>query len=116
MRRARSAAIFIAGDVKLTLSTGRSLKLLAALAVGAVAFFHAISASAQLRIVDYNIAQNYDIAGDPGGLDVIFAAIGAEVKNGFAKPIDVLATQEADTDGTDAVALAAILNGIYGVT
>ena len=74
-------------------------------------------AFAQLRIVDYNIAQNYDIAADPNdGLETIFTAIGAEVRNGFAKPIDVLAVQEADTDGTDAVALAAILNGIYGVT
>src|SRR5688572_1934455 len=76
----------------------------------------AASASAQLRIVDYNIAQNYDIAGDPGGLNVIFAAIGAEVRNGFAKPIDILAVQEANLSGTDAAALAAILNNAYGVT
>ena len=76
----------------------------------------ASSASAQLRIVDYNIAQNYDIAGDPGGLNVIFAAIGAEVRNGFAKPIDVLAVQEATLNGSDAAAVAAILNNIYGVT
>jgi hypothetical protein len=84
-------------------------------AIAAVGYY-ADEASAQLRIVDYNIAQNYDVAGDPGGLDVIFTAIGAEVRNGFAKPIDVLAVQEADDDGSDAVALAAILNGIYGVT
>jgi hypothetical protein len=100
----------------LTLSTSRSLPLLASLAVSAVACFDAGSASAQLRIVDDNIAQNYDIANDPGGLDVIFAAIGAEVKNGFAQPIDVLAVQEANLSGTDATALAAILNGVYGVT
>jgi hypothetical protein len=90
--------------------------LLTPLMVGGVSFFAATPLLAQLRIVDYNVAQNYDIAGDPGGLNVIFAAIGAEIRNGFAKPIDVLAVQEASNDGTDATALAAILNNVYGVT
>ena len=85
-------------------------------AIGCVALLHALPASAQLRIVDYNIAQNYDIASDPGGLDTIFAAIGAEVRNGFARPIDVLAVQETDTDGSDAVLLAGILNSVFGVS
>lgn len=100
----------------MTLSTVRPLRGLALLLAGVIAIVAASPVCAQLRIVDYNIAQNYDIAGDPGGLDTIFTAIGAEVRNGFAKPIDVLAVQEASTDGSDAVALAAILNGIYGVT
>lgn len=95
---------------------GRSTCLIARWVIGALATFGATEASAQLRIVDYNIAQNYDIANDPGGLDVIFAAIGAEVRNGFAKPIDVLTVQEANLSGTDATALAAILNSVYGVT
>src|SRR5690606_33935537 len=98
---------------KVTWSMVHLLKLLTPLIVVGVSFFAAAPLCAQLRIVDYNIAQNYDIAGDPGGLDVIFAAIGAEVRNGFAKPIDVLAVQEASTDGTDAAALAAILNNVY---
>ena len=116
-RRAEGAAISIDGDDKLTWSTGRILNRLAPLVAGVVLCLAAAPANAQLRIVDYNIAQNYDIAADPNdGLQTIFTAIGAEVRNGFAKPIDVLAVQEADTDGTDAVALAAILNGIYGVT
>lgn len=101
----------------MTRLAGRLLNFLAPLVACAVVCNTATPASAQLRIVDYNIAQNYDIAGDPNsGLQTIFSAIGAEVRNGFAKPIDVLAVQEANTDGTDAVALAAILNGIYGVT
>ncbi|RIK73503.1 MAG: hypothetical protein DCC67_17825 [Planctomycetota bacterium] len=73
-------------------------------------------AAAQLRIVDYNIAQNYDIAADPAGLDTILAAIGGEVRNGVARPIDVLAMQELSETGADATAVAAILNGLYGVT
>ena len=101
----------------MTWTTGRLLNRLAPFVVGVVICLAAAPASAQLRVVDYNIAQNYDIAGDPNnGLQTIFTAIGAEVRNGFAKPIDVLAVQEANTDGTDAVALAASLNGIYGVT
>lgn len=117
MRWAEGAAISVVGDEKLNWSTGRLLNLLAPLAASVVCCSVAAPAFAQLRIVDYNIAQNYDIADDPNdGLQTIFTAIGAEVRNGFAKPIDVLAVQEADADGTDAVALAAILNGIYGVT
>lgn len=101
----------------MTRLAGRLLNFLAPLVACVVVCITAAPASAQLRIVDYNIAQNYDIAGDPNnGLQTIFTAIGVEVRNGFAKPIDVLAVQEANTDGTDAVALAAILNGIYGVT
>lgn len=117
MRWAEGAAISIVGDENLAWSTDRLLKLLAPLVASVVCCTVAAPAFAQLRIVDYNIAQNYDVAADPNdGLQTIFAAIGAEVRNGFSKSIDVLAVQEADTDGTDAVALAAILNGIYGVT
>ncbi len=98
-------------------TAGRSASFLTRLIVGMIACGCACEASAQLRIVDYNIAQNFDVAGDPNsGLQTIFAAIGDDVRNGFAKPIDVLAVQEASTDGGDAGALAAILNGIYGVT
>ena len=105
------------GDEKLSWSIGRLLNLFAPLVASVASCVITSPAFAQLRIVDYNIAQNYDIAADPNdGLETIFTAIGAEVINGFAQPIDVLAVQEADTDGTDAVALAAILNGIYGVT
>jgi hypothetical protein len=71
-------------------------------------------ATAQLRIADYNIAENYNIQTDPSGLDDILAAIGAEVRNGFARPIDVLALQESSVSGSDAVSVAGILNGLYG--
>jgi hypothetical protein len=71
-------------------------------------------AAAQLRIVDYNIAENYNIQTDPGGLDDILAAIGAEVRNGIARPLDVLALQESSTNGADAASVAGILNTLYG--
>ena len=84
-------------------------------AVACAGFCYALPGQAQLRIVDYNIAQNYDVVGDPGGLDSIFQAISGEVRNGFARPIDVLAMQELSESGSDAAAIAAILNGLFSV-
>ena len=46
-------------------------------------------AEAQLRIVDYNTA-----GGPRVGLETVLKAIGEEVVNGFAKPIDVLIIRE----------------------
>jgi hypothetical protein len=85
-------------------------------AAACAAWLAAPAVQAQLRIVDYNIAQNYDIQSDPGGLDLIFGAIATELRNGFARPIDVLAMQELNESGTDAAAIATMLNGVFGVS
>jgi hypothetical protein len=120
MRRAESTAISVVGDDKLTLSTGRSLHLLASLTVSAVVFFSAESASAQLRIVTYNTGTGQ--ADNPttgqtarAGISAILAAIGAEAVNGIAKPIDVLLLQEQYTMEKTTQSFVDVLNGIYGV-
>ncbi len=71
-------------------------------------------AAAQLRIVDYNIAQNSTFNSDPTGLNLILTAIAAEVRNGIAKPIDILANQELHENGTEAAFIVGQLNAIYG--
>jgi hypothetical protein len=74
------------------------------------------AATAQLRIVTYNAS------GAPRtGMDVVLTAIGEEVKNGIAKPIDVLLLQEQSRSATlpDTQAFVTLLNSIYagmGVT
>ena len=48
------------------------------------------------------------------GLETVLWAIGEEVVNGFAKPIDVLAVQEQTSSATTTQAIVAVLNDIYG--
>ena len=79
--------------------------LAAACALGAAA----LPAHAQLRIVDYNVA------GDARpSLSTVFSAIGSDVRNGFSKPVDVLAMQELDDDGGTSAGIVSILNTLYG--
>jgi hypothetical protein len=54
-------------------------------------------------------------AGQPrSGLDVVLRAIGEEVVNGRAQPIDILALQEVQSQQTTTQAVVTLLNGIYG--
>jgi hypothetical protein len=92
----------------------RHLASAARLALALVACLAAARASAQLRIVDYNIAQNSHFNSDPTDLNAILTAIGADVRNGFARPIDVMANQELTINGSEAAFIVGQLNGIYG--
>lgn len=78
-------------------------------------------ALAQLRAVTYNTT------GAPRtGMDIVLTAIGEEVRNGIAKPIDILLLQEqsnplvgANNPSPDTQQYVSLLNGIYndpGVT
>jgi hypothetical protein len=73
----------------------------------------AATASAQLRIVTYNTS------GAPRtGMNVVLTAIGEELKNGIAKPIDVLLLQEQSRNSglPDTQAFVTMLNSIYSGT
>lgn len=80
-------------------------RLLTALLVIAVAS----PALAQLRIVSYNTG-----GGPNGDLDTVLEAIGNEARQGFSKPIDVLALQEQTSSASTTQAVLNLLNGIYG--
>jgi len=73
--------------------------------------------SAQLRVVTYNTA-NGSFPGNNifprTGMDTVLEAIGDEVVNGIAKPIDVLILQEQDEPTTTSQAFVDILDGLYG--
>ena len=75
----------------------------------AISFLVVASASAELRIVDYNTA-----GGPRAGLDTILEAIGNETVNGIQRPIDVLALQEQSSSATTTAGIVDVLNGIYG--
>ena len=81
-------------------------------------------AQAQLRIVTYNTA-----TGNPTGvqtarpgMDIVLTSIGEELRNGIARPIDVLLLQEqfSTNEGDDALddvatqSFVDLMNGIYG--
>lgn len=68
-----------------------------------------LPASAQMRIVTYNTAE-----GAPAGLSTILPAIGEELRNGIAKPIDVLSLQEQTTPATTTQDIVNLLNAYYG--
>ncbi|HJZ90596.1 MAG TPA: endonuclease/exonuclease/phosphatase family protein [Gemmataceae bacterium] len=65
--------------------------------------------SANLRIATYNIGN-----GVRSGLDTVLHAIGDQVVNGDARPVDVLALQETDQGLSDVQQVTGLLNGIYG--
>lgn len=65
--------------------------------------------SAQMRIVTYNTAE-----GAPAGLSTILPAIGEQLRNGIAKPIDVLSLQEQTTPATTTQDIVNLLNAYYG--
>lgn len=71
-----------------------------------------VPAAGYFRIAEYNIASE---GGTPrAGLDAILQAIGAEVVNGVAAPIDVLALQEVLSQSTTTQTVVNQLNAIYG--
>ena len=80
-------------------------------------FAATVAAPAQLRIVTYNTT-----TADPEGgvttarpgIDIVLESIGEEVKNGVAKPIDVLLLQEQYTMATSTQSIVDVLNGTYG--
>jgi len=93
-------------------------KLLAAATVCAVAMSAAPGAYAQLRIVSYNTATANPTSTPPqltarAGISTILAAIGAEVVNGIAKPIDVLLLQEQFSMAQTTQSFVEILNDLY---
>lgn len=67
---------------------------------------------AQLRVVSYNTANGDGFKAGQVGLETVLEAIGDEVVNGFAKPIDVLALQEQTSSSL--FTIVAELNAIYG--
>ncbi len=94
---------------------GRSLRaaILAILVLSASGNF----ALAQLRIVSYNTANGSRTGNNQmprTGMDLVLAAIGNEVTNGFATPIDALLLQEQASPSTSTQGFVDVLNGIYG--
>lgn len=67
-----------------------------------------------LRIAAYNTCNNPDDVNEDTSYRTIFSAIGAELINGHAKRLDILAVSETDTGSS--IRLAAILNNLYGVS
>lgn len=65
--------------------------------------------AADLRIATYNVG-----AGVRSGMDTVLRAIGDQVVNGDARPVDVLALQEVHLNLSEASSIASLLNGIYG--
>jgi endonuclease/exonuclease/phosphatase family metal-dependent hydrolase len=68
-----------------------------------------VPASAQMRIVTYNTAEDATSA-----LSTVLPAIGENLRNGIAKPIDVLSLQEQTTPATTTQDIVNLLNAYYG--
>ena len=80
-------------------------------------FLLAASACGQLRIVSFNTANNGDNGSNispRAGMDVVLEAIGDELVNGIARPIDILALQEQRSAASTTQQIVDLLNGIYG--
>jgi hypothetical protein len=91
-----------------------TVRIAIACTLGAALVGGARPASAQLRIVDYNIAQNATFNSNPADLNTVLQAIGAEVRNGFSRQVDIFANQELDENGIDAAFIVGQLNAFYG--
>lgn len=78
----------------------------------------AMSASAQLRIVNYNTLDKPVGLAEESQFQTIFAAIAAESVNGIARPVDILTLQEQQVSSgvNTAVDIAAALNSLHGTT
>ena len=75
------------------------------------------SATAQLRIVNYNVNNSDPAAFGPRtGMDAVFRGMNASVKGGFARAIDVLILGEAESVATTGTAYAALLNTVTAGT
>lgn len=72
-------------------------------------------AHAQLRIVNYNV--NLSAGETPrAGTDTVLQAINASAKGGFARPIDLLILEEAQSVATTGTMFANLLNTVAGGT
>ena len=88
-----------------------------ALSVVAVSLAGATVAQAQLRIVNYNVNNSDPAAFGPrAGMDAVFRGMNASAKGGFAKAIDVLILEEAESVATTGTAYAALLNSVTSGT
>lgn len=75
------------------------------------------SATAQLRIVNYNVNNSDPSAFGPRtGMDAVFRGMNASAKAGFARSIDVLILGEAESVATTGTAYAALLNSVTSGT
>jgi endonuclease/exonuclease/phosphatase family metal-dependent hydrolase len=83
-----------------------SLVLVAAV----VALMAASPAWAQLRIVDYNTANGDVVTSPRAGMQTILDAIGQEIVQGNARPLDILILQEQFGPTPTASQIAALLN------
>ncbi len=89
-------------------SLRHGLRVIRSLALGGVVLA-SLPAEAQLRIVNYNTAEDARAE-----LTTIFTAIGEENRGGIAKPIDILSLQEQESLFTTTDSILAQLNSIYG--
>ena len=91
------------------------IAVLAGATIAAASIVGAKSAPAQLRIVSYNTATG-ESNGRPvsprAGLELVLDAIGRELVEGIAKPIDVLALQEQSSSATTTQEIMDVLNAI----
>lgn len=75
------------------------------------------SATAQLRIVNYNVNNSDPAAFGPRtGMDAVFRGMNASAKGGFARAIDVLILEEAESVATTGTAYASLLNTVTAGT
>lgn len=75
------------------------------------------AAHAQLRIVTYNVNNSDPAAFRPRtGMNTVFQGMHASAKGGFARPVDVLLLQEAESVATTGTAYAALLNTVTSGT
>ena len=87
------------------------------LCVAVVALAWPAPARAQLRIVNYNVNNSDPAAFGPRtGMNTVFQAINASAKGGFARPVDVLILEEAESVATSGTAYAALLNTVTAGT
>lgn len=66
--------------------------------------------AAELRVVTYNTTSDVR-----PGLSLVLEAIGDEIVNGVARPIDLLALQEQSNSASDTAEIVGLLNNIYGL-
>ena len=114
--RMEAAGGELAGDTRRMLSRvpARTLSGIRVL-LGVIAWLGAAQGQAQLRICNYNVnASDSSLTSPRPGVDTILAAIGSSARGGFARPLDVLVLEEANTVGTTGVQFANLLNTIYG--
>lgn len=93
------------------------MRSILALSAVAVSLAWSAAAQAQLRIVTYNVNNSDPAAFGPRtGMDAVFRGMNASAKGGFARSVDVLMLQEAESVSTTGTAYARLLNTIAGGT